>query len=112
HTGRGEGYEDVDAQIEYDIDYEEFEVAVSQNALVFRIGGDTFKIDKTDSDGNETIPGINALSHRDNYLIAKLIENGKDRIFLCLDSINQNLDINDLENQPYFHPITQIEDLW
>ena len=112
HTGRGEGYEDVDAQIEYDIDYEVFEVAVSQNALVFRIGGDTFKIDKTDSDGNETIPGINALSHRDNYLIAKLIENGEDRIFLCLDSINQNLDINDLENQPYFHPITQIEDLW
>ena len=110
HNGVGQEFEDVDNQAEYGIDYEVLKVGVTDAAILFEIGDEIYKLDKRDVHGEETVAGICALTHKDNYVLAELSENGMFRRFLCLDSINQNLELDELLKEPYFYKITDIAD--
>ena len=112
YKGAASDFEDEDCQSQYAIAIDVMEVAVSNTAILFKGDNAIFKLDKYDKDGNETIPGISALTHTDNFIYVELDEDGKERHFLCLDSINQNLDIEELFEKPYLHKLEQVSDIF
>lgn len=112
HEGAAGDFEDEDCQAQYAITFDVIDVAVTNTAILFKGDNAIFKLDKYDEEGNETIPGISALTHTDNFVYAELDEDGKKRQFLCLDSINQNLDVEELFEKPYFHEIEQVSDIF
>lgn len=112
HEGAAGDFEDEDCQAQYAIAFDVIDVAVTNTAILFKGDNAIFKLDKYDEEGNETIPGISALTHTDNFVYAELDEDGKKRQFLCLDSINQNLDVEELFEKPYFHEIEQVSDIF
>lgn len=112
HEGAAGDFEDEDCQAQYAIAFDVIDVAVTNTAILFKGDNAIFKLDKYDEDGNETIPSISALTHTDNFVYAELDEDGKKRQFLCLDSINQNLDVEELFEKPYFHEIEQVSDIF
>ncbi|MCF0184791.1 MAG: hypothetical protein HUK01_10770 [Bacteroidaceae bacterium] len=111
--GKVEGFRLVDEQAEYAVDFIPIDdVAVTSSALFFKIDGETYRLDKWDANGEETIPGISVLTHEDNFLLAHLTDRDTPRLFFCLDTINQNIDFTTLLAQPYFRPLTTITDLF
>lgn len=112
HEGAASDFLDEDSQAQYTIAIDVMEVAVTNTAILFKGDNVIFKLDKYDEEGNETIPGISALTHNDNFIYAELDEDGKERQFLCLDSINQNLDVEELLKKPYFHELEQVSDIF
>ena len=112
HEGIAQEFEDVDKQPEYGINYEALDVGVTDAAIIFRFKNETYKLEKYDDNGEETISGIHVLTHQDNFILAELIYNGAVRQFLCLDSINQNLEFCELLTKPYFRKITDVNDFF
>ena len=111
--GKVEGFRLVNEQSEYAVDFIPIDdVAVTASALIFNIDGETYRLDKRDANGEETIPGISVLTHEDNFLLAHLTDRDTPRLFFCLDTINQNIDFTTLLAQPYFRPLTTITDLF
>lgn len=112
HEGVAHDFEDEDCQSQYEVRMDTMEVAVSDTAILFKGDDCIYKLNKFDEEGNETIEGISSLSHTDNFIYAELDDEGTEHQFLCLDSINQNIDIETLLNQPYFRKITNINDIF
>ena len=113
HEGTAKDFVDIDCLPEYDIRVEEMEVAVTDQAILFKDGPGIYRLDKFDEDGEETIAGIRTLTHKDNFIYAELNDPfGEERHFLCLDSINQNLDLDELVDKPYFRKITSLDELF
>lgn len=113
HEGTAKDFVDIDCLPEYDIRVEEMEVAVTDQAILFKDGPGIYRLDKFDEDGEETIAGIRTLTHKDNFIYAELNDpSGEERHFLCLDSINQNLDLDELVDKPYFRKITSLDELF
>lgn len=112
HEGVASDYEDLDDESQYAVAMYTFEVSVSNNAILFNDDNAVYKLDKFDEEGNETIPGICALNNTDNYVYAELVEDGIIRHFICLDSINQNLDLEELLDQPFFHKIESLDEIF
>ena len=112
YEGAASDFEKEDCQAQYAIAIDGMEVAVTNTAILFKGANAIFKLDKYDEGGNETIPGISALTHTDNFIYVELDEDGKKRQFLSLDSINQNLDIEELFGKPYFHKLEQVYDIF
>lgn len=112
HEELGKDFEDVDKYPEFAIETAPVDVAVTNNSILFNLYDGIYKMDKLDNEGNETIAGIQALTHWDNYVIARLKDKGKDIEFLCLDTINQNLELESLLKQTYFNKIKSINDIF
>lgn len=112
HEGAASDFVDEDCQAQYAIGVDAVEVAVTNTAILFKGKDAIFKLDKYDKEGNETVPGISVLTHTDNFSFAVLDEDGKERMFLGLGSINQYLDVEELFGKPYFHEIEQVSDLF
>lgn len=112
HEGIAKDFEDVNCLPDYEIKVEEMEVAVTDMAIFFKKGQGIYRLDKFDNEGNETISGISTLTHKDNFIYAELNDNESTRRFFCLDSINQNIEVKDLLDQPYFRKITKLEELF
>lgn len=110
--GAASDFVDEDSQAQYTIAIDVMEVAVTNTAILFKGDNAIFKLDKYDEEGNETIPDISALTHNDNFIYAELDEDGKERQFLCLDSINQNLNVEELLKKTYFHELEQVSDIF
>lgn len=111
------GYEFVDTQPEYAVHLYPLKVSVSDDTILFKIYDSNHKnyyhkLDKYDENGNETIPGISSLTHDDNFVLVEMMENGIERYFLGLDSIGMYIDVEDLDNQPYFHEIKNIDEMF
>ena len=111
HKGYACDFEDDDNEPQYAITFNKIEVATSYTVILFNFGDVNYKLDKFDEDGNETISGISSLKHDDNFVLAELNDGSQKRLFLCLDSINQFLDLDDLFEKPYFHRIEQVSDI-
>lgn len=107
HTVTNDGFDDQDQWPQFSVYSETVKAAVSEKAIVFSLGRKVYRLDKYDDKGNETVPGIHVLTQSDNYVIASLMEGGREHRFLCLDSINQNLDMNWLMEQTYFREIKE-----
>lgn len=112
HKGIAKDFTDEDCQSGYEVRMESLDVAVSDIAIIFNSEDGIYKMDKFDADGNETISGISTLTHNDNFLYAELDEDGVERHFICLDSINQNLNLEDLLDTPFFHKIDTLDELF
>ena len=112
HINQARDFKDVDTQSQYHVEFEKIEVAVMDNAILFNTGVGIYKMNKYDGKGNETISGISSLTHKDNFVIATLIDKGKEKEFLCLDSISQYLDVEELLGKPFFREIECIDDLF
>lgn len=111
------GYEFVDTQPEYAVHQYPLKVSVSDDAILFNIYASNHKnyyhkLNKYDENGNETIPGISSLTHDDNFVLVELMENGIERYFLGLGSIGMYIDVENLDNQPYFHEIKNIDEMF
>lgn len=108
-------YETTDDSHFHEVAMAEVDVASTSECLVFHYENVddedvTFCIDKY-CDGRESIEGISKLTHNDNYVLALLTtEAGEEREYLILDYINAVLPFDELETQPYFHPICSHED--
>ena len=112
HRGDAKDFEDEDTEPQYASIYCNINVATSNTAIILKYDDACYKLDKFDSDGNETISGITCLTHTYNFVYALLNEEGKEREFICLDSINQNLDLEELHSKPYFHRLEQVPDIF
>lgn len=108
-------YETTDDSPFHEVAMGEVDVASTSDCLVFHYEDVddedvTFCIDKY-CDGRESIEGISKLTHNDNYVLALLTtEAAEEREYLILDYINKFLPFDELETQPYFHPIRSYED--
>lgn len=112
HKGEAKDFTDEDCQPQYEVRTDTLAVAVSDTAILFKREDGIYRLDKFDEDGNESVAGICSLTHKDNFLYAELEEDGVVRRFICLDSINQNLNIAELLDKPFFHRIGKLEELF
>ena len=102
HKGVAKDYTDVEADPAHAVKMATLDVYSSEKCLIFDVDGSLWQVDKYDDQGNETVPGIGALTHEDNFLYIGLVEDGCERHFIRLDSINQSLDIDELVEKPWF----------
>lgn len=112
HKNKAKDFVDIDNQAEYLIWYEEIDVAISNDAIFFKAYDGIYKLDIFDENGKENIPGTKDLTHKDYFLFAYLIKDGVEYVFLCLNPINQNININELLKQTYFNKISSIEEIF
>lgn len=112
HKGAAKDFEDVDCQSEYEIRMEALTVAVTDSAIFFKDGEKIYRLDKFDEAGHETISGIQTLTHKDNFIYAELDYKGEKCSFLCLDTINQNVEFDHLMKQTYFREVSCLNELF
>lgn len=112
HQGIASDFKDEDNQPQYAVGLVTLEVAVTNTAILFKGYDGIYKLDKFDEEGHETVPGINLLTHTDNFVYAETEEDGIARQFICLDSINQNLDLAELFDKPFFYKIKNLDELF
>ena len=112
HKDVASNFEDEDCVPQYAVGIDTMDVAITDNALIFKGDERIYRLDKFDEEGNETIAGICALTNNDNFVYAELEEDGTEYHFLCLDSINQNLRVDELLQKPYFYPIEQASEIF
>lgn len=96
----------------YELSIYTLNIATSANAIIIEFDNKLYKLDIFDNNGRETIEGIRTLTHKDNIVYIELLDKDKKRGFLCFDSINKNIDVDDLFSTPYFHKIDALTDVF
>ncbi len=81
-------------------------------SIMFNFDDEIHKLDKYDERGNETIEGISALTHKENFLYIEVMDGDSAQNILTFDPISQYINLDELSQSPYFHKIDSAAEIF